>query len=678
MAQHWLDVTRYADSSGFANDYERGNAWRYRDYVVRSFNDDKPYDQFIREQIAGDEIMPDDPEGRIATGMLRMGPWELTGMEVAKVARMRFLDDVTNSVGETFLGQSLQCCRCHDHKFDPLPTRDYYSFQAVFATTQLADRSAAFLDAESVEGFDEKAYLDLRKNEYSKTLAELDAFQLESAGKWFQSNEGDVEAWNKAVAAAKKRNATKPAFGAARNTMANAGFDQDTYPPKHVGFTPQHYGMERVARKGLERLKWEFDRYKPFSLSVYNGHTPKMNRVHQPLRMPKDRTDGQLEDSCIHTGGDPFTRGEPVRPGVLSVIKDQVSTEIPSSLEGRRTSLANWIADAKNPLTTRVIANRIWQWHFGRAIAGNPNNFGSTGKRPTHPELLDWLANALVDGDWSIKNLHRQIMNSDAYCRSTGHPDHSRLNELDPQNESYATFTPRRLSAEELRDSMLAVSGELNPTIGGIPCRPIINSEVALQPRQVMGTFAAAWVPNPQPWQRNRRSIYVLRLRGLVDPSLEVFNAPSPDFSCERRDTSTVTPQVFAMFNSENTYARSLALASIVTKESAEADQVIGSIYQRLFSREPTDQEVELCRLHWSRIERLLSDDGPAYSKPAREITREAVEENTGENFTFVETMYSLDDFEPDAQPGDVDRSTRALADLCLVLMNSNEFVYVY
>ena len=153
MAQHWLDVARYADSSGFANDYERGNAWRYRDYVVRAFNSDKPYDQFVREQIAGDEIDPNDPEMLIATGFLRMGPWELTGMEVAKIARQRFLDDVTNSVGETFLAHSLQCARCHDHKFDPVPTRDYYSIQAVFATTQLAERPAPFLPSENTSGF---------------------------------------------------------------------------------------------------------------------------------------------------------------------------------------------------------------------------------------------------------------------------------------------------------------------------------------------------------------------------------------------------------------------------------------------------------------------------------------------------------------------------------------------
>jgi mono/diheme cytochrome c family protein len=204
MAQHWLDVVRYADSSGFANDYERGNAWRYRDYVVRSFNEDKPYDRFIKEQIAGDEIDPADPELLVATGFLRMGPWELTGMEVAKIARQRFLDDVTNSVGETFLAHSLQCARCHDHKFDPVPTLDYYSIQAVFATTQLAEREAAFLPDENTKGFEERAYLEERREEYRATLAELDRVLVENAQAWFRENGKDPAQWNAAVAQAEK------------------------------------------------------------------------------------------------------------------------------------------------------------------------------------------------------------------------------------------------------------------------------------------------------------------------------------------------------------------------------------------------------------------------------------------------------------------------------------------
>ncbi len=678
MAQHWLDVTRYADSSGFANDYERGNAWRYRDYVIRSFNDDKPYDEFVREQIAGDEIHPDDPEGKIATGFLRMGPWELTGMEVAKVARMRFLDDVTNAVGETFLGQSLQCCRCHDHKFDPIPTRDYYKVQSIFATTQLAERHATFLDDENTSGFAEKKYLKRRESEYEATLDSLDIILLQNAQKWYEKNGGDLKAWDQAVAVASKNNSQRGVFNAARKTISRGGVDENQYPPKNVGFTPQQFGLERIARKGLERLKWELDRHQPFALSVYNGRTRTMTSVNEPQRLPKDMTHGKLEKSFIHTGGDPFAEDAPVTPGVLSVIKDHLPADIPQTMDGRRTAFARWIADPKNPLTTRVIVNRIWQWHFGRAIAGNPNNFGSTGKRPTHPELLDWLASELVANEWSIKDVHRKILNSDAYCRSSVHPHPEQLTQLDPQSESYAVFLPRRLSAEELRDAMLLVSGELNQMLGGIPCRPIINSEVALQPRQVMGTFAPAWTPSARPEQRNRRSIYVLKLRGLIDPTLDVFNAPSPDFSCERRDTSTVTPQVFSMFNSNNSQARALALAKYAMTESNDPEQVIRNIYQRLFGREATHHQIERCLSHWKHIETILPEEVPPPVMTPQEVVREAVEENTGGRFTFVETLYAMADFEPDTRPSDLTRQERALGDVCLVLMNSNEFVYVY
>ncbi len=678
MAQHWLDVTRYADSSGFANDYERGNAWRFRDYVVRSFNDDKPFNQFIREQIAGDEIMPDSSEGFIATGFLRMGPWELTGMEVAKVARMRFLDDVTNSIGETFLGQSLQCCRCHDHKFDPIPTRDYYRVQAVFATTQLAERHASFLSEENTGGFDERGVLEQRESEYEQALAKLDKLLLKNADAWYAENDRDPQAWKEAVAKFTQNVGPRGVFNAARTELMRAGVKQEELPPVAIGFTPQQFGLERVARKGLERLKWEFERYQPFALSVYNGYTRSMTSVSQPLRVPKDLTQGELEKSWIHAGGDPFAETEQVLPGVLSVLEDQVPAELPHSIQGRRTALANWIADPRNPLTTRVIVNRIWQWHFGRAIAGNANNFGSTGKRPTHPELLDWLASDFLQGRWSIKSLQRRIMNSETYCRSSLHPDRKLLGELDPQNESYAAFLPRRLSAEELRDSMLVVSHELNPRLGGVPCRPLINAEVAQQPRQVMGTFAAAWTPNPKPDQRNRRSLYVLKLRGLIDPSLEVFNSPSPDFSCERRDTSTITPQVFAMFNSNNTYSRALAQADNAIKQTSDPADAIRLIYRQMFLRAASDEELQHCLSHWQRIESMLPRTADPYQAPASEIVREAVEENTGEKFTFVERLYALDDFEPDLQPNAVSLQTRALADVCLVLMNSNEFVYVY
>lgn len=690
MTQHWLDVTRYADTSGFANDYERGNAWRYRDYVVRSFNADKRYDQFVREQIAGDELDSNSSEMLIATGFLRMGPWELTGMEVAKVARQRFLDDVTNSVGETFLAHSLQCARCHDHKFDPIPTRDYYSLQAVFATTQLVERPAPFLPNENLTGFEENKYLEMRRDEYLAVLARLDDQMLAAAQQWFREQGLDPARWNAAVANAaevKPRKGTpnnprrefKDVFGTARNTLRKAGVPEDQFPPKLVGFSPEDYGNERVARKGLERLKWEFERYEPFALAVYNGRTPQITSITSPIRMPENRmTVGELEQTCVLTGGDPFGTGQKVKPGVLSVLAAAQKTPIADAIEGRRLAFADWVANAENPLTTRAIVNRIWLWHFDQPISGNPNNFGSTGKKPTHPELLDWLTAKFVEEGWSFKAMHRLIMTSETYRRSALHPDRKTLADKDPTGTSYAVFKPRRLTAEELRDAMLAATGELNPVIGGIPNRPEINLEAALQPRQVMGTFAAAWMPNPLPQQRHRRSLYALKVRGLPDPLQEVFNAPAPDFSCERREASSVTPQVLSLFNGQSTHARALALANRATKDAQTDEQAIARCFALVCSRQPRQDELQTCLTHWRDIEALLSKSTTVAPKPPLEVRRDAVEENTGEKFSFTEKLHAYADFVPDLQLADCDAHTRALADVCLALFNSNEFVYVY
>jgi len=667
-ARHWLDVVRYADSSGFANDYARGNAWRYRDYVVRAFNDDKPYDQFVREQLAGDELVGVPPSGGdqgpakagtpsellIAVGFLRMGPWELTGMEVPKIARQRFLDDVTDITGQVFLGHMLQCARCHDHKFDPVPTRDYYRVQAAFATTQIGEREAPFLECENLAGFEERKYLDQRRREYETTLARLQ---------------------QKETAAAKAWAAERGLEYIPRNQGLKRGVAEEKLPPRHVGLTAEEMGHERIARKGLERLKWELDRYEPVALSVYSGRTPERTAVLTPPRMPADRlTAGMFEAVSVLSGGDPFSPREQVQPGTLSVVslRSDVNPEIPEAIEGRRAALAEWIVDPTNPLTARVMVNRIWQWHFDRPLAGNPNNFGATGKKPTHPELLDWLATTFIEEGWSIKSLHRHILLSETYRRA------SSPGGIDPDGTSYAFFPSRRLTAEELRDAMLFVSGELNPAIGGIPVRPEINRDVALQPRQVMGTFAEAWQPSPRPEQRHRRSLYALRLRGQRDPLLEVFNEPSPDVSCEARETSTVTPQVFSLLNSEASYARALTFATRALRETISREAAIQRAFALAFGRPAKEDEVQSCLQHWESMtarHRTLKFEKP---QPPGELVREAVEENTGEKFTFVEKLHAAADFVPDLHPSDVGPEVRGLAEVCLVLLNANEFVYVY
>lgn len=346
--------------------------------------------------------------------------------------------------------------------------------------------------------------------------------------------------------------------------------------------------------------------------------------------------------------------------------------------------------NADKPLTTRAIVNRIWMWHFGIPIAGNPNNFGASGKRPTHPELLDWLAASFVENQWSFKQLHRRIMLSHAYRQSSTHPDFDLIEKLDPLRESNSVFQRRRLTAEELRDAMLFASGELNPTVGGIPCRPVpcrpeINEEVALQPRQVMGTFAAAWTPNPKPQDRHRRSIYVLKLRGVTVPMFEVFNVPGPDFSCEQRSSSTVTPQVFTLFNGRNSYSRALSLALDLNPHPVQMNidraDVTNQAFARLFSRQPTSNEQSWCIAHWKDMELIIDDRtielAQKPQRPPTKIRRTAIEENTGERFSFDENLYANFAYVPDHNPRKINRQTLALADVCLALFNTNEFAYV-
>lgn len=658
--RHWLDVVRYADSSGFANDYERPNAWRYRDYVIRAFNEDKPYDQFVREQIAGDEIgKRKDTEMLIATGFLRMGPWEHTGMSVAKVTRQLFLDDVVSSVGQVFLAHALQCAKCHDHKFDPVPTRDYYSMQAIFATTQFVEVKTEWLPEENLDGMaEDKRYHELHKKANDKLLASLSEKQKEYEAKWFKER---GLPWH-SKAEAKK-----------------AGAQPKDLPGGRLFEKPEEFGRERIGRKWQNRLDWEMDRYEPYVFTVYDGKTnlPKSN--YSRIDMPNNPMGpGELEKTAILAGGSPFAPADPVHPGVLSAVPGGLDYQIPETVSGRRTALANWISSPDNSLTARVMVNRIWQYHFGQAIAGNPNSFGATGKKPTHPELLDWLASEFVAKGWSIKEMHRLIMSSEAYRRSTTHPDPAALKEKDPEGTSYAAFRPRRLAAEEIRDASLAVSGELNSEAGGIPIRPDMNMEAALQPRMIMGTFAPSYIPNPKPEQRNRRTIYAEKTRGHRDPFLEVFNQPSPDLSCEMRDASNVTPQVFTLFNSEESMDRALAFAAHVLKEGETDEGAVERAFQLVYGRNPEAEEMAASLDHWRAMEKEHKGLKFDPRTMPEEVVREANEENTGEFFSFTEELFEFDDYVPDLQPCDVDARTRAFADLCLVLLNSNEFVYIY
>ncbi|HEX7897876.1 MAG TPA: PSD1 and planctomycete cytochrome C domain-containing protein [Planctomycetota bacterium] len=608
-ARHWLDVARYADSSGFSNDFERPNAWRYRDYVIRSLNADVPFDRFTVDQIAGDELDPADPEKLVAAGFLRMGPWEHTAMSVAAETRQFFLDDVTHQVAAVFLGLTMRCARCHDHKFDPLPTRDYYRLQAVFAPTQFAEREAPFLPSENTAG----------------------------------------------LAAAR---------AATEARLKEKGYRTDGGVPDGPA---AKRSLEKVGTKRREHLERELLRAEPLAFSVYAGppRTYTSNQTKHPL--PASR-EGEAADVFVLKGGALDAPGDRVEPGVPSAPVGLRAPERPD-----RLGLARWIADPANPLAPRVIVNRVWQHHFGgKGIVATPNNLGKMGKRPTHPELLDWLAGWFVKNGRSLKALHRLILTSDAYRRSDGAADAG-----DPGNDLLAVYPIRRLAAEEIRDAMLAVSGELRPEMGGPGVFPEINWDVALQPRHVMGGPAPMYQPSPRPDDRHRRTIYAFRLRTLADPMLEVLNRPGTEMSCERRDETTVTPQVFALFNGAFVHDRALATARRLENGSKDPAGRIDAAFRLAYGRPPSREELARCLDHHARMLERHRAAAPVRADPPRSVRREMIEEFTGETVRWIEDLDLMKAFVPDVKPWDVGPETRALAEICLVLFNSNEFLYV-
>ncbi|MBA4147248.1 MAG: DUF1553 domain-containing protein [Verrucomicrobia bacterium] len=647
MARHWLDVVRYADTDGFSNDYERPNAWRYRDYVIRSFNADKPYDRFVIEQLAGDELAASqgstpDPELLIAVGMLRMGPWEQTAMSVVEEQRQLFLDDVTASVGSTYLGLTTACAKCHDHKFDPISAKDYYRLQSCFAPAQFELPGLDFLPGENTSRFDQE------KARVQDAIKSIRARQKEFSSK----RDLALREWLK-----------EKGYKTLKEVPARER------PQKDFGITKEEGEREKVLRKRIEYLEREMQRFKPQAFSVANKKAGSSDAP--PLLH-------------ILIGGALETPGEPVTPGVLSAVYNSDDSKTPSDWNtipqetgNRRLKLAQWIASSDNPLAARVMVNRVWQWHFGKGLVKSSNNFGKMGDKPTHPELLDWLSVYFIEHGWSVKEMHRLILRSHTYQQSSVPHNAEALKKADPEEKLLGFFAPRRLTAEELRDNMLRVAGELNDEMGGPPVLPEMNLEAALQPRRIMGSVAPVCVPSFAKEQRNRRTIYAMQIRSLMNPMLEVFNAAPTDNSCERRDETTVTPQVFALFNSQSAHDAALAMASRLAKSGKAPAARVALAFQLAYGRQPSRKEEELCLKHLHDLEKHHRTTAPVDFSFPEKVIRSMVGEFTGESFDFDEQL-DMSKYEYNLRPSEVNPETRALADLCLVLLNSHEFVYVY
>ncbi len=503
--RHWFDVVRFAETEGFEYDRLRPGAWRYRDYVIKSFNDDKPYDRFLLEQLAGDEIGPGNHECLVAAGFHRLGPVRRNaGNKDVAMSRNEVLTEMTDALGSTFLGLTMGCARCHDHKFDEIPQKDYYRLQAFLAAT----------------------------HEHNLVLA-----SAEAQAEW-QARTDKIQA----------------EIGRLQKQVASAAEEG-----------------KRTARERIVELKRTLPEPLPTISTVRN--------------VPQERTP-------IHVlkRGDPERKGPVVHPRPLSLLLPEEVPELPDDLPNPRTRLARWLADPAHPLTARVWVNRVWLYHFGHGLVATPNDFGINGARPSHPELLDYLAEEFVRHGQKTKHLHRLILLSSTYRQASASRNAASGHRLDPDNRLLWCFPRRRLSAEEVRDTLLAVSGRLNLKQGGPSVLVPVEADLVR-----LLYDPAQWSVTADEKEHDRRSVYLLAKRNLQLPFFQAFDQPDAQVSCPRRESSTHALQALELLNGKLSNRLAEALAQRLRREcGADRARQVDRAFQLTTGRPPAPQEKDL------------------------------------------------------------------------------------
>jgi hypothetical protein len=553
--RHWLDLVRYAESDGFKQDAYRPNAWRYRDYVIRSFNEDKPYDRFVQEQLAGDELWPDDPDALIATGFMRHGLYEYNQRDVPK-QWTQMLTDVTDVTGDALLGLSMQCARCHDHKFDPILQTDYFRLQAFFAP-MLPRNNIPVATREQKEQYAKARAAWEEKTESIR--AQIHA--IEQPGIDAAANAAIKKLPEEMQAILRKPQSDRTPLEEQWSQLAmRQAYDTTENPVAKVGAADKEKHAE---------LKQE--------LAAYDSIKP------EPLPCALTATDvGPAAPPTFVPGHS----DQPLDAGIPVVLEDGrgLSIRATSTSTGRRTALAQWITRPDNPLSTRVIANRIWQYHFGRGLVATPSDFGHLGTPPSHPQVLDWMASKFVADGWSFKKMHRLIMTSATYRQSALRetPEIARMK--DPDNRWLWRCDTRRLDAEQIRDAMLAVSGELKMDSGG----PSVDATVP------------------------RRSVYTKVLRNHPDPLLEAFDSPDSFGSVCTRNITTTPTQSLLMINGDWPLKRAAAFARRVRAEAGSSDPgtLVECAYRLAYNRgaEPDEHRAGIEFLQAGPIDQTLAD----------------------------------------------------------------------
>lgn len=546
--RHWLDLVHYAETNSFERDGVKSNAWKYRDYVIKSFNDDKPYDQFVREQLAGDELDTVTHETLTATGFYRLGIWDDEPAD-PKQAYFDEMDDLITTVGQGFLGLTINCARCHDHKIDPIPQKDYYSLLSFFADVTTYGKRSDLTSNNQI---------DISSDDVNDAYARSD------------EKVADIEA--------RKREMEQIGIAkmSAPDQRATEGHRRD-----------RNVVLKEKLQQNLTEEQWRAYQKLKRELSVAISQKkllPKRNRI---LGLGKYKSD--TSPTYVLFRGSPHSPTDEVQPAFPSIFDATPPTGLakhqPKESSGRRRVLADWICEPENRLTSRVMANRLWQFHFGRGIVRSSNNFGQLGTPPTHPELLDWLAHRFIDGGWGMKSMHRLIMNSRAYRQaSQARPE---ADGIDPANDLFWRFDPRRLSAEEVRDSILQASGSLNKKVYGPSIYPQLSQEV-LQGQSKPGN---GWGKSTED-EQNRRSIYIHVKRSLLTPIMTAFDFPDPDRTCEARFMTLQPGQALALLNSDFAHQQAAKLVTRIDADAIEPEDVVCRSIEAVLGRDATPEEI--------------------------------------------------------------------------------------
>jgi len=615
-ARHWLDVARYAESNGYERDDAKPSAWRYRDYVIDAFNQDKPYDRFVTEQLAGDEVEGSSAETQIATTFLRLGTWDDEPAD-PQIDRYDQLDDVLGTTATAFLGLTLRCARCHNHKFEPLTQKDYYRVLAVFEPLKRPQKERAELDVPVGTEAELKAFGDAKARadaQLALTGKELEELRTKIRNRLFAVPGPDLPE-------TKRTALPREAVSAFQVEPAMRTDAQKELVKKHTDHLNKEIlaaetNAERARREELEK-----------TIAAVNE---KLSKV-LPHAYVWSEESATVPVTHILKRGNPEKKTEAVEPGLPAVlVRDQPKPPTPTAhTTGRRLWLARWIASAENPLTARVIVNRVWQHHFGEGLVSTPNDFGVMGEPPTHPELLDWLAADFVEHGWSLKRLHKLILLSNTYQMAS-------TPKTGPGSMPWGC-RQRRLEAEPIRDAMLMVSGRLNQQEAGPSVYPKVPRAV-LEGQSKPGD---GWGQSDER-QAARRSVYIFAKRGLAVPELDLLDAPDTTSSCEARMVSITGPQALTFLNGEFAHQQAKSFADRLVKEAGnEAKVQVQRAFALVLCRPPTDAEMQAAIEFLDKQQKQIEAD-------AKKAKRDA------------------GDFRP-----------KALEAFCLVMLNTNEFAYV-